>query len=292
MGRRYGGLKQLEGVGPAGETLMDYSLYDAVRAGFGRVVFVIRPDMEGTFHELIGRRYERRIPVAYVYQRLEALPAGFTVPAGRTKPWGTGHAVLAAADAVHEPFSAVNADDFYGSASFAAMHAFLQSPQAGTTPSYAMVGYALRHTVPDSGRVARAVCRCGSDGWLQDIVETIGIERHGSGARQTDDSGRALQEFTGDELVSMNLWGFLPSFFDDLRGVLVRFLQQHGRSTDAELHLPAVVQDALHGGRARIRVLTTTSTWCGITNPRDKAKVTEFVAGLVAHGEYPPMLWG
>jgi hypothetical protein len=290
MGRRYGGLKQLESVGPAGETIMDYSIYDAVRAGFGKVVFVIRPDMADTFHSTIGQRYEQRVPVAYAHQRLEALPAGFVVPPGRTKPWGTGQAVLSAASAMREPFAVANADDFYGAGSFASMSVFLQQPQTGV-PVYALVGYVLRNTLSESGAVSRAVCRGTADGWLADIVETIGLEKDGTGARRTDEQGR-VHEFTGDETVSMNLWGFVPAFLAELRGAFERFLRDRGASADAELYLPVAVQEAIRAGRARVRVLPSTDRWCGITNPRDKDDVVRFIRGLVDQGAYPAKLWG
>jgi NDP-sugar pyrophosphorylase family protein len=289
VGRRYGGLKQLESVGPAGETIMDFSIYDAVRAGFGQVVFVIRPDMESAFHATIGRRYEQRIPVAYAFQRLDALPAGFSVPPGRTKPWGTGQAVLSAADSLHGPFAVANADDFYGAGSFAALSAFLQQPQTGA-PVYALVGYVLRNTLSESGAVSRAICRCTAEGWLEDIVETHGIERDGDGARRTDEQGQA-QRFTGNETVSMNLWGFVPAFVGELRSAFERFLSESGASTDAELYLPAVVRDALRHQRARVSVLPSTDRWCGITNPRDKEQVVAFIGQLVDHGVYPAKLW-
>ena len=290
MGRRYGGLKQLESVGPGGETIMDYSIYDAVRAGFGKVAFVIRPDMEGTFHATIGRRYEQRVPVTYAYQRLEALPAGFAVPPGRTKPWGTGQAVLSAAGEVHEPFAVANADDFYGAGSFASMSAFLRQPQTGT-PEYALVGYVLRNTLSESGAVSRAVCRSTPEGWLEDIVETIGLERDGTGARRKDEHGR-VHKFTGDETVSMNLWGFVPTFVAELGNAFERFLRDRGTSPDAELYLPAAVQDAIRAGRARVRVLPSADRWCGITSPRDKDDVIRFIRGLVNQGTYPAKLWG
>ena len=289
IGRRYGGLKQLESVGPAGETIMDFSIYDAVRAGFGQVVFVIRPDMAGVFHATIGRRYEQRIPVAYAYQRLDALPAGFAVPPGRTKPWGTGQAVLSAADNVHEPFAIANADDFYGAGSFAALSAFLQRPQTGP-PVYALVGYVLRNTLSESGAVSRAVCRCTAEGWLEDIVETHGIERDGRGARRVDEQDQ-VHRLSGDETVSMNLWGFVPAFLGELRSAFDRFLRTHGTSPDAELYLPAVVRDALRPGHARVRVLPSTDRWCGITNPRDKDPVVRFIRQLVDQGVYPTKLW-
>jgi hypothetical protein len=284
IGRRYGGLKQLESVGPAGETIMDFSIYDAVRAGFGQVVFVIRPDMERQFHDTIGRRYEQRIPVTYAFQRLDALPPG------RAKPWGTGQAVLSAADQVHEPFAVANADDFYGASSFAGISTFLQQPQTGT-PVYALVGYALRNTLSASGAVSRAICRCTPEGWLEDIVETHGIERDGTGARRINEQGQ-VQRFAGDETVSMNLWGFGPAFLDELRAAFARFLQAHGASRDAELYLPVVVREALQAGRARVKVLPSTDRWCGITNPRDKEQVVQFLRREVERGVYLRTLWG
>jgi hypothetical protein len=289
VGRRYGGLKQLESVGPGGETIMDFSVFDAVRAGFGQVVFVIRPDMESQFHELIGRRYEQRVPVAYVFQRLDALPAGLAVPAGRTKPWGTGQAVLSAAEVVHEPFAVANADDFYGADSFGAISRFLQEPQTGM-PTYALVGYALRNTLSESGAVSRAVCRCTSDGWLKDIIETHGIEREEAGARRIDQTGQ-VHRYSGDETVSMNLWGFVPAFLDELRTSFEHFLRASATSLDAELYLPAVVREALQAGRARVKVLPSTDRWCGLTNPRDKESVVHFLRGLVERGIYPRKLW-
>ncbi len=289
IGRRYGGLKQLESVGPAGETIMDFSIYDAVRAGFGRVVFVIRPDMESQFHDTIGRRYEQRVPVAYAYQRLEALPAEVAVPPGRVKPWGTGQAVLSAADIVHEPFAVANADDFYGAGSFGAISTFLLQPQTGA-PIYALVGYALRNTLSESGAVSRAICRCTAEGWLEDIVETHGIERDGTGARRADEQGQA-RRFVGDETVSMNLWGFVPAFLDELGAAFKRFLRAHSTSPDAELYLPVVVRGALQAGRARVKVLPSTDRWCGMTNPRDKEQVVQFLRGLVEQGVYPRKLW-
>jgi hypothetical protein len=290
LGRRYGGLKQLESVGPAGETIVDYSIYDAVRAGFGQVTFVIPPDMEDAFRATIGRRYGQVVPVVYAHQRLEAVPPGFAVPAGRTKPWGTGQAVLSVADKVRAPFAVANADDFYGADSFAALSAFLQQPQTGV-PVHALVGYGLRNTLSESGTASRAVCRCTVDGWLEDIVETVGIEKHSVGAHWKDEHGR-IRNFTGDETVSMNLWGFVQEFFTELRAAFERFLRDRGSSTDAEFYLPAVVQDALRGGRARVRVLPSTDRWCGITNPRDKDEVVRFIRGLVEQGTYPSKLWG
>jgi len=291
VGRRFGGLKQLEHVGPSGETIMDYSVFDALRADFGRVVFVIRPEMDATFHATLGQRYATRIPVAYVHQRLDAVPPGFSVPPDRTKPWGTSQAVLAVADVVGGPFAVINADDFYGAGSFATLADFLRQPQREPVPTYALVGYELRNTLSEAGTVSRGVCRCTPDGWLVDIVETHGIERHATGPRYPGPDGTARM-LTGDEVVSMNMWGFVPPFFEELRAGFSRFLQAHAGSHDAEFYLPIAIQDALRAGRARVKVLPSPDTWCGITNPRDVERVTAHLRQLVAHGQYPTPLWG
>lgn len=289
IGRRYGGLKQLEPVGPGGATIMDYSVYDALRAGFGRIVFVIRPEIEAAFGATLGRRFEKHVSVACALQDLSALPAGFDLPSGRTKPWGTGQAVLAAESVVDEPFAVVNADDFYGADSFAVLSGFLQREQ-GDVPTYAMVGYALRDTLSDVGCVSRAVCRCTSDGWLQSIAEIAGIEKCGPDGRCTDDAGRS-QILSGDGLVSMNMWGFTPAVFDALRSAFRGFLQNHGGSNEAEFYLPSVIQDLIRTGRAGVRVLPSKDAWCGVTHPRDKTRVVAMIHELVARGVYPRALW-
>jgi hypothetical protein len=290
MGSRYGGMKQLEPVGPGGETIMDYSIYDALRAGFGQAVFVIRADMEGAFRETIGRRYERHIPVAYAFQRLEDLPAGYTVPPGREKPWGTGHAVLAVAERVNEPFAVVNADDFYGANSFAALGQFLQDSDTGDVPTYAMVGFTLRETLSDSGTVNRGCCRCTPDGWLEEIAEIINIEPHGSDARYVGTSGND-QVLSGDTRVSMNTWGFQPVFLEHLRTRFDRFLEQHGTSPTAEFHLPTGVQELMRAGRARVRVLPTPDRWVGVTHKEDRPRVVKMIGELISRGDYPRKLW-
>ena len=253
MGSRYGGMKQLESVGPGGETIMDYSIYDALRANFGKALFVIREDMVDAFRETIGRRYEQHIPVAYAFQRLEDLPSGYTVPAGREKPWGTGQAVLAVAGHVNEPFAVVNADDFYGANSFAALGRFLQDDDTGDVPTYAMVGFTLRETLSESGTVNRGCCRCTPDGWLEEITEITNIEAHGDDARCVDATGNE-RVLSGDTRVSMNTWGFRPVFLEHLAARFERFLQQQGASPTAEFHLPTGVQELIRAGRARVRV--------------------------------------
>jgi NDP-sugar pyrophosphorylase family protein len=286
MGSRYGGLKQIDSVGPAGETIIDYSIYDALRAGFGKVVFVIRKDIEEAFRETVGARFEKRIAVDYVFQSLEDIPPGFSVPAGRTKPWGTTHAILAAADAIHEPFAAINADDFYGAQGYRELAGHLTSG----SPDYAMVGFTLRNTLSDFGSVARGVCRVSGDNMLESIVEHTKIERDGNGARNTDSEGK-VTKLSGDEPVSMNMWAFTPPVFDQLRERFQQFLERSGSDQKAECLIPNTVGDLIRDGQARVKVLRTNDSWFGVTYREDRPRVIESVRGLISAGLYPEKLW-
>ena len=286
MGSRYGGLQPIDPIGPGGETLMDYSIYDALRAGFDKVVFVIRHDLEADFKNIIGRRYERRVQVEYAYQELAALPDGFTAPATRKKPWGTAHAVLAAAQAVHEPFAAINADDFYGAESFN----ILGRQLAGSTQDYAMVGFVLRNTLSAFGSVARGVCRLDHNAFLEDVVELTRIERDGAAARYTDANGGA-HALTGDEVVSLNMWGFQPALFEQLQEQFIDFLKRHPNDEQAEFFLSSVIGTLVARGQARVRVLPTPDAWFGITYREDRPQVVEGIRRLVERGIYPPRLW-
>jgi len=286
MGSRYGGLKQIDSVGPAGETIIDYSIYDALRAGFGKVVFVIRKDIEEAFRETVGARFEKRIVVDYVFQSLEDIPPGFSVPAGRTKPWGTTHAILAAADAIHEPFAAINADDFYGAQGYRELAGHLTSG----SPDYAMVGFTLRNTLSDFGSVARGVCRVSGDNMLESIVEHTKIERDGNGARNTDSEGK-VTKLSGDEPVSMNMWAFTPPVFDQLRERFQQFLERSGSDQKAECLIPNTVGDLIRDGQARVKVLRTNDSWFGVTYREDRPRVIESVRGLISAGLYPEKLW-
>ena len=286
MGSRYGGLKQIDPVGPSGETLMDYSIFDAIRAGFGRVVYVIRKDIEAPFKETIGAKFEKRIPVDYVYQELDKIPAGFNVPEGRTKPWGTTQAVLMAEDAIREPFAVINADDFYGEEGYRVLAGHLNSG----TPDYAMVGFVLRNTLSEFGSVARGVSRADANGYLQSVVELTKVEREGHGAKNTDPTG-AVTQLTGDELVSMNMWGFQPSIFPSLRERFRTFIEKSGNDLKSEHYVPTAVNELVSSGQARVKVLRTNDAWFGVTYREDRPRVVDSIAALVKKGKYPEKLW-
>jgi hypothetical protein len=286
MGSRYGGLKQIDPVGPAGETIIDYSIFDALRAGFAKLVFVIRKDIEEAFRETVGARFEKRVAVEYVFQSLEDIPQGFNVPPGRTKPWGTTQAILVAADAIHEPFAAINADDFYGAQGYRELAGHLTSG----TPDYAMVGFILRNTLSEFGSVARGVCRVSPDGALQSIAELTKIERDGNGAKNTDANG-IVTKLAGDEPVSMNMWAFTPRVFDQLRESFTQFLKRSGSDPKAECLIPNTVGELIRDGKARVKVLRSGDSWFGVTYREDRPRVIESVRGLIAAGKYPEKLW-
>lgn len=286
MGSRYGGLKQIDPIGPGGETMMDYSIYDALRAGFSKLVFVIRKDIELPFKEMVGARFENRIHVEYVFQELTRLPPGFAVPAGRTRPWGTTQAILMAEDAIHEPFAVINADDFYGAESFRILAHHLQSGAA----DYAMVAFILRNTLSEFGSVARGVCAVDGNHYLQSVVELTGIERKDNSISNTDATGR-VRPLTGDESVSLNMWGFTPAVFGQLRNSFQQFLLHSGSDLKAECYIPATVNELITAGQARVKVLRTPDTWFGVTYHEDRARVVENINRLIQHGSYPERLW-
>ena len=287
MGSRYGGLKQIDPVGPSGEAILDYSVYDAMRAGFGRVVFLIRHSIEEAFRATVGSRYQGSIPVDYAFQELENLPEGFAVPEGRTKPWGTTHAVLCAEPQLEGPFAVINADDFYGAASYRALVAHLQSG----TKDFAMVGFVLRKTLSEFGSVARGVSSVDEAGLLRTVVEHTKIEPDGNAARSVQADGSAMA-LSGDELVSMNMWGFTPELFAPLRADFDRFLRASGTELKSECYLPNSVNTLVKEGRARVRVLSSPDAWFGVTYREDRESVVERIAELVKAGAYPEQLWG
>jgi NDP-sugar pyrophosphorylase family protein len=279
MGSRFGGLKQIDPVGPSGETVLDYAVFDALRAGFSRVVFVIRRDFEALFREKIGIRYAGRVPVDYVFQAIDVLPAGFAAPAGREKPWGTGHAVWCARDAIKDNFAVINADDFYGADSFAQLAGFLRTARG---PEFAMVGFRLANTLSEHGTVARGVTASAPNGALVSITEQTGIAGAGVGAGK---------KFSGEEIVSMNCWGFTPSLFAGLDEQFREFLASRGTDAKAEFYLPAAVSTMIARKQAHVRVLPTESTWFGVTYREDKPRVEAAIGGLVRNGLYPAQLW-
>jgi len=286
MGSRYGGLKQIDPVGPGGETIIDYSIYDALRAGFGKLVFVIRKEIEEPFKEVVGARFEKRVPVDYVFQELDKLPAGVAVPAGRTKPWGTTHAILMGAEAIREPFAVINADDFYGAEGYRVLAQHLQSG----APDYAMVGFVLRNTLSDFGSVSRGVCTVTDDGLLKDVVELTQIERDDTHARNTDAAG-LVTNLTGDEVVSMNMWGFTPQVFGQLREIFREFLARSGTEMRSESYIPSAVNELVSSGQARVKVLRTHDSWFGVTYRDDQQRVAESIRRLIRDGKYPESLW-
>ena len=286
MGSRYGGLKQIDPVGPADETIIDYSIYDAMRAGFGKLVFVIRKDIEQQFKEIVGARFEKRIAVEYVFQELDKLPPGCSLPAGRTKPWGTTHAILMAADTIGEPFAAINADDFYGAEAYRLLAQHLTS---GTT-DYAMVGFILRNTLSKFGSVARGVCRVDENNHLKSVVEMMKIEPDGGGAKNTDAAGQ-ITKLTGEEAVSMNFWGFTPALFPQLKTQFEAFLKKSGNELKSECYIPSTVNDLVLAGQAKVKVLRTNDSWFGVTYREDRPQVVESIRQLIAQGKYPEKLW-
>lgn len=300
MGSRYGGggLKQIEAVGPSGELLIDYSVYDALRAGFGRIVFVIKNEFRLAFREAIGKRIEAVADVAYVFQDTADIPKGIELPMLRTKPWGTAHAVLAARDAVTEPFAVITADDFQGPTSFRMIADFLEEADEKVNDKdglykYAMVGFELGQTLSKAGSVARGVCVVKEDGNLKTIVERKNISLRDEGIICEDDLGKEM--LSPSNTVSMSAWGFTPSFFEEAEAGFVSFLNQHMHDKEAlatkEFYIPSLVNRLVSEGKASVKVFLAQERWCGITNPGDKPIVVENIRRMVEGGLYPPKLW-
>jgi UTP-glucose-1-phosphate uridylyltransferase len=279
MGSRYGGLKQIDPVGPSGETVLDYAVFDAIRAGFGRVVFVVRKEFEESFRLKVTAKYSGKIAVELVYQAVDDLPRGFDVPAGREKPWGTGHAVWCAREALGGPFAVINADDFYGARSFTGLAAFLARAEGN---EFAIVGFSLANTLSENGTVSRGVCEV-KGGRLASITEQKAIDRA--------DVGRG-RRFSGDEIVSMNFWGFTPAVFEGLDAGLRAFLAAGGSDPKAEFYLPAAISDLVSKGAATVDVIPSADAWFGITYREDRPHVEAAVKALVASGRYPERLFG
>lgn len=289
MGSRYGGLKQLDGLGPNGETIMDYSIFDAIRGGFGKLVFVIREKFEQDFREKIISKYENHIPVEVVFQELNNLPEGFSCPEGREKPWGTNHAVLMGKDVIQEPFAVINADDFYGRDSFAVLGKEL-AEMDGKKADYCMVGYRVGNTLSESGSVARGVCETNADGYLTGVVERTAIERINGDIQFADENGNkvVLEENTP---VSMNMWGFTPDYFDYSEEFFKDFLVKNIGNLKSEYFIPLMVNELITNNTARVKVLDTTSKWFGVTYAADRQGVVDKIQALVNAGEYPEKLF-
>lgn len=291
MGSRYGGLKQIDPVGPNGEIILDYSIYDAMQSGFGKVVFIIRRDIEKAFREVIGERWEKRIQVEYAFQELDKLPAPFKVPEGRTKPWGTGHAIMCAADVISEPFAAINADDFYGRSGYKMLGKSLMEKNPGSKTRHYMVGFTLKNTLSEFGSVARGVCVTDKNGILSEVVERTCIEALGGGrAVFTDESG-AKHQLTGNETVSMNMWGFRPELFGKLGALFEQFLSEKGSELKSEFYIPFAVANMIKSGDAEVQVLNSSDSWFGVTYREDKPRVQESIKQLVSAKTYPSPLF-
>lgn len=286
MGTRFGGVKLIEPVGPNGEAILDYSLFDARRAGFGRVILVVRREIEPCIHQRIGLQNEKRLGLEYLYQEVARIPWGYRVPAGRIKPWGTTQAILTATGLIREPFAVINVEDFYGADSFRALASFLQS---GSTDQ-ATLGWMLRNTLSDAGSVARGVCQIGGDGYLERIVELRNIEREGGHARNSGADGEDTR-LSGDEIVSMNMWGFTPGIFPLLSDEFERFLDANGGSLEEECFISRTVNALLTAGRIRVRVLHCADSWFGVTYRDDHTRAVECIRRLVESGVYPKKLW-
>lgn len=288
MGSRYGGLKQIDPMGPNGEALMEYSVFDAIRAGFGKVVFIIRKDFADAFKEKVGSKFEGRIEVTYAYQELDALPEGFSVPEGREKPWGTGQAILACKDVVDGPFSVQNADDYYGIEAYKVIAEELVTLSADSTDS-CIIGFETKNTLSANGSVTRGVCDA-EDGYLTSVVERAKIERNADGVVQYFEGDQAV-DMTGDEICSMNFWGFTPTLFDVLSEKFVDFLKEKGGEMKSEWLIPTIVDEMIKEGKTRVKVLSSSDKWFGVTYPDDKPSVVAALKAMHDSGKYPAKLW-
>lgn len=293
MGSRYGGMKQIDPVGPNGEVIIDYSLYDAYRAGFRTVIFVIKHEIEEAFRAAIGDRISKIMEVKYAFQQLDILPTGFEVPENREKPWGTCHAVLAAKNLIDGPFAVINADDYYGVEAFQVMYDYLSTHADDDFYRYCMVSYLLKNTLSENGSVARGVCIKNEDGTLQSVTERTRIEPYADGVHYTEDGGASWTDLPSDTPVSMNLWGFGKSFLDEAENRFAAWLDANlpTNPLKCEYFLPLVVTELIEEGKAKIQVLRSTDKWYGVTYREDKPLVVEAIARKTAEGQYPENLW-
>ena len=293
MGSRYGGLKQIDPVGKEGHIIMDFSMFDAKRAGFEKVVFIIKRENEADFKEAVGNRMEKIMDVSYAFQDLQSLPAGFSVPEGRVKPWGTAHAVLSAIDEVDGPFAVINADDYYGRHAFETIYRYLTTHEDDEKFRYTMVGYRLKNTVTDNGHVARGICDINEDRQLVGIHERTRIEKRDGQIAYSEDDGQSWVTVDGDTLVSMNMWGFTRSILDEIQAGFPAFLEQGLKENPlkCEYFLPSVVSELLKKDRASVTVLESEDKWYGVTYKEDKPIVVAAIQALKDAGVYPQKLW-
>jgi len=294
MGSRYGGMKQIDPVGRNGQVIVDYSLYDARRAGFETVIFVIKHEIEDAFKAAIGDRVSKVMDVKYAFQQLDELPEGFSIPEGRVKPWGTCHAVLAAKPFINGPFAVINADDYYGPQAFKVMYDYLSTHEDGEVYDYCMVSYLLKNTVSENGKVSRGVCQTNLDGTLHSVIERTRIETYEGGIHYTEDEGATWVDLPGETQVSMNLWGFGKSFLEEADRRFAGWLTEHLAKDPlkCEYFLPLVVTELLEEGKATVKVLNSTDQWYGVTYREDKPVVVAGIAQKTAEGLYPENLWG
>jgi hypothetical protein len=290
IGSRFGGLKQAEGVGPSGEAILDYSICDAIRAGFQKVVFVIRRDILEDMQRIFFEKWQNKIEIDFVFQEMDDLPGGFQPPAGRAKPWGTGHAIWVAREKIREPFCMINADDFYGRRSFEMAASFLGDMENLLQGRYALIGYTLKNTLSEHGFVSRAECELTGEGMLKSITERLKIKREGDVVVFQDDA-RGICPISEQTIVSMNMWGFMPSLFQYLEEDMLEFLQKNAESEKAEFLLPNVVDRLIRGGLVDIPVLRTEASWFGMTYPQDRELVRTRLTELVQQGVYPSPVW-
>lgn len=293
MGSRYGGLKQIDPIDDQGNLMIDFSIYDAIQAGFKKVIFIIKPELECDFRERIGDRISNYIEVEYAYQRIDPLPDGYSVPQGRVKPWGTGHAILCCMDLVQGPFAVINADDYYGSHAFSMIYKELTKEQEKDAFHYSMVGYILENTLTEHGSVARGVCEVNDNGLLKKITERTRIEKHGDVAAYTEDDGLSWTDIPLTSTVSMNLWGFQNSILPILKEKFIGFLEEEvvKNPMKAEYFLPGVVGDLLSQGKAVVTVLESKDKWYGVTYKEDKQVVMDAIRHMKDKGLYPKQLW-
>lgn len=293
MGSRYGGLKQMDPMDDYGHVILDFSVYDAMLAGFEKVIFIIKKENESLFRERIGNRMSKKIQVEYVYQELDNLPEGFEVPEGREKPFGTGHAVLSCKDKVHGPFAVINADDFYGRDAFSMIYDYLSGQVKRDIYQFAMVGYLLENTLTENGHVARGVCQVDNQGFLAEIHERTRIEKHGERAEYTEDEGKSWQGLPKETIVSMNMWGFSQEMMEELEMGFPAFLKENlsKNPLKCEYFLPFAVEELMEQGKARVKVLESKDRWYGVTYQEDKGTVMQAISNFKQKGVYPRQLW-